>query len=280
LTPADLGREDHPVTVETVKSKDGTRIACVRSGEGPPLVVVPGVTGDHTHFKFLAPLLEPDFSLWMVHRRGRGHSGDGAEYAIEREFEDLAAVVDSIGGAVDVFGHSFGADLVFGAMPLIPNLRRTVLYEPGVGVEPEIPGFVAELDDLLARGEREAMLLKFLSELVGLTPEQMEDYRASSDFTRDMALAHTVPREVRAEEEWRLDLDAYRAIDTPTLLLLGSESSATAHRATEVARAALPNSRVTILDGHGHVAMWTEPELVARLLVDFFLNEDPLDGRV
>jgi pimeloyl-ACP methyl ester carboxylesterase len=85
------------VTVETVESKDGTRIACKRSGDGPPLVLVPGTGGDHTSLSMLGLFLEPHFSTWTVDRRGRRESGDGPAYAIEREFEDVAAVVDAIG---------------------------------------------------------------------------------------------------------------------------------------------------------------------------------------
>src|SRR4051812_11044833 len=103
------------MAVEFVESRDGARIACWVSGQGPPLVLVPGVTGDHTHFRFLVPLLESRFTVWAVDRRGRARSTDGPEYAIEREFEDVAAIVDAVGGPVDVFGHSFGADLVLGA---------------------------------------------------------------------------------------------------------------------------------------------------------------------
>jgi pimeloyl-ACP methyl ester carboxylesterase len=263
------------MTVETVESKDGTRIACVRSGEGPPLVLVPGVTGDHTHFAFLAPLLEPHFSLWIVHRRGRGHSGDAPEYAIEREHEDVAAVVDAIGSPVDVFAHSYGGDVVLGAMLLTSNLRRAVIYEPGPGDAPNLDAFVGELDALLASGELEAMLEKFYRELVGFTAEDYAGHRASPDFTRDLALAHTVPREVRAlKDAWPPDTDAYATIDAPTLFLLGSETPAGDLHATDFLHAALPNSRIAVLHGHGHMAMWTDPDLIARLLVDFLLNED------
>lgn len=242
----------------------------MRSGEGPPLVLVPGVTGDHTHFAFLAPLLEPYFSLWIVHRRGRGRSGDGRAYAIGREFEDVAAVVDAIDDPVDVFAHSFGATVMLGAMPRARNLRRVVLYEPGAGVGPKSAGFTDELDALLARGELEALLLRFHQEVADPTPEDMDRYRTSPDFDRDLALIATITRECRAEEQWAYSPDAYRSL-TPTLLLVGSESPRRAHQAIALARAALPNSRTTVLHGHGHVAMWTEPELLARLLVKFLI---------
>jgi pimeloyl-ACP methyl ester carboxylesterase len=266
-------RKDRAMVVESVESEDGTRIACMRSGEGPPLVLVPGITGDHTHFAFLAPLLEPYFSLWIVHRRGRGRSGDGRTYAIEREFEDVAAVVDAIDDPVDVFAHSFGATVMLGAMPRARNLRRAVLYEPGAGVGAESAGFTDELEDLLARGEHKALLRRFHQEAADPTPEDMDRYLTSPDFDRDLALIGTITRECRAEDEWAYSPDAYRSL-TPTLLLVGSESPRRAHQAIALAQAALPNSRTTVLHGHGHVAMWSEPELVARLLVEFLLRKE------
>ena len=92
-------------------------------------MLVHGATADHSSFRFLAPALEADFTVSAVDRRGRGESGDTADYAIEREFDDVAAVVGALGGPVDLFGHSFGGTAALGAAPLAPNLRRLVLYE-------------------------------------------------------------------------------------------------------------------------------------------------------
>jgi pimeloyl-ACP methyl ester carboxylesterase len=158
-------------------------------------------------------------------------------------------------------------------MPRARNLRRVVLYEPGAGVGPESAGFTDELDALLARGELKALLLRFHQEVADPTPEDMDRYRTSPDFDRDLALIGTITRECRAEEEWAYSPDAYRS-QTPTLLLVGSESPRRAHQAIALAQAALPNSRTTVLQGHGHVAMWTEPELVARLLVEFLIRTE------
>jgi pimeloyl-ACP methyl ester carboxylesterase len=255
----------------TVDSNDGTRIACVRSGDGPPLVLVPGVTGDHTHFDFLAPKLEPHFSLWMMQRRGRAQSGDAPEYTIEREYEDVAVVVDEIGGPVDAFGHSFGADVLLGAMRLTANLRRAVIYEPGPTSLPDLATRLDELDALLVRGEREAVIETFYRELVGFSAEDYAAHRRTADFTRDLGLAHTVPREVRASEDaWPPELED---IDIPTLLLVGAESPPIEHDRAELLRTRLRNSQIIVLDGQGHGAIWFDPGLVASLIVDFLLTD-------
>ena len=96
-----------------------------------------------------------------MHRRGRGESGDSPQYAIDREFEDLVATVDSIGEPANVFGHSFGADVVLGAMPLTSNLRRAVIYEPAAGVESDGPTLADDLERLHNAGQPEAVLMRF-----------------------------------------------------------------------------------------------------------------------
>ncbi|MGH3113477.1 MAG: alpha/beta fold hydrolase, partial [Gaiellaceae bacterium] len=98
-----------------VSSADGTRIGYQRSGEGPPLVLVHGATGAHWSFRFLVPTLVDRFTVYALDRRGRGESGDRTEYAIEREFEDVAAVVDSLDESASVLGHSYGATVALGA---------------------------------------------------------------------------------------------------------------------------------------------------------------------
>ncbi|MFO7546781.1 MAG: alpha/beta fold hydrolase, partial [Trueperaceae bacterium] len=118
----------------TVRSSDGTEIAYFRSGTGSPLVTVHGATADHSAWNRLLPLLEPHVTVMAVDRRGRGASGDHPDWDLEREFEDVAAVVDAVaaetGGAVALLGHSFGGAIALGGATLTPNVRRLALYEP------------------------------------------------------------------------------------------------------------------------------------------------------
>ena len=100
--------------VRHVNSTDGTRIGFHTSGEGRPLVLLHGASGAHWSFRFLTPLLAERFTVHAVDRRGRGESGDSAGYSIERELEDVAAVVDSLDGPASVFGHSFGGTVALG----------------------------------------------------------------------------------------------------------------------------------------------------------------------
>jgi pimeloyl-ACP methyl ester carboxylesterase len=114
----------------TVISSDGTHTGYWRTGEGPPLVLVHGTSADHTRWDPVLPALEEHFTVYAVDRRGRGESGDAAEYPLEREVEDVVAVVDSIGAPASLLGHSYGAICSLEASRLSARVRRFVLYEP------------------------------------------------------------------------------------------------------------------------------------------------------
>jgi pimeloyl-ACP methyl ester carboxylesterase len=254
--------------VEHVASSDGTRIGYRRSGEGPPLVLVHGTTRAHWSFRFIVPTLVDRFSVYALDRRGRGESGDRAEYAIEREFEDVAAVVDSINDPASLFGHSYGATVALGAALVARSLHRLILYEPAPGFSVVPTEEVERIEDLVARKERdEAVAHAF--RVFGLTPEEIEQIRASATWSARVAAAHTVAREIRAEEAYRVDPERFGDLATPALLLLGEESPDWAHEGTERIRAVLPDARVSILRGQGHVAIMTAPELVAEEVARF-----------
>lgn len=254
--------------VEHVTSKDGTRIGFWRSGGGPPLVLVHGTATAHWTFRFIVPALSDRFTIYAIDRRGRGESDDGAEYALERELEDVAAVVDSIDEPAGLFGHSYGATLALAVALVTRNLHKLVLYEPAPGV-PGVPSEDLErIDELVARGEgEEALVHAFRS--FGLTPEEIEQMRASPTWPARLAAAHTVTREVRAEEAYHVDPERFRHLATPVLLLLGEQSPDWASEGTERIRAILPDARVAILRGEGHVAIMTAPELVADEVARF-----------
>src|SRR5215207_11658700 len=112
MTFEDKDAEDH---VYSVPSGDGTSIVFERLGKGPPVIVVGGATCDRTITRPLAEELAKHFTVINYDRRGRGDSGDTAPHAIEREIEDLRALVAEVGGTASVYGHSSGAGLVLHA---------------------------------------------------------------------------------------------------------------------------------------------------------------------
>ena len=215
-----------------VRSGDGTRIAYWSSGEGEPLVLVHGVTSDHTTFRFVTPLLVEHFTLVAVDRRGRGESGDAAEYALERELDDLARVVDSLDGPVDVFGHSFGATVALAAAPTLRNLCRLVLYEPSPGINAVPAAEVARFEALVEAGEREAALVAAYGSF-GLTSAEVAQIRDSPVWPERVAAVHTIAREIRAEEGYAIEPERFARLDIPVLLLLGGESPPWAREGAE-----------------------------------------------
>src|SRR5271165_6023157 len=122
--------------MQTVTSKDGTRIAYDQSGKGPALILVPGATTTRRDAASVAAALSPSFTVITYDRRGRGDSGDTAPYAVEREVEDIEALIDDAGAAAYVFGHSSGAVLALDTASLLPTkVTKLALYEPPLIVD-------------------------------------------------------------------------------------------------------------------------------------------------
>lgn len=260
-----------------VTSADGTRIAVFGSDEGRPLVLVPGTSADHTTWGLVAPLLAPHFAVRAVDRRGRGASGDGPDYALEREYEDVAAVVDAEaarwGGPVDLLGHSYGGNVAFGATLLTSCVRRLVMYEgwpmPDIEDRTTSPEILAELDALLASGQREAMMEAFFRRIVHYSDDEIETVKAAPSWPGRVASAHTVPREIRAFGEQAFDPAQAARIGIPVLLLVGGTSPEAIQGKPREVAAALPDARIVELEGQGHMANITAPELTARVLREF-----------
>ena len=262
-----IGSEEAELTMVT--SLDGTSIAVRKRGAGPPLVLVHGTTSNHLSFRYVQPLFEEHFTVYAIDRRGRGDSGDGPEYAIEREFEDLAAVVDAIGEPADVLGHSFGATCALGVAPLTRNLRKLVLYEPSPGFSVVLSSAIERIEELIRRGENEAAITWMFRDVVAASEEELEQVKALPTWPMRVAAAHTVPREFRAEEGYQPDPRQFRSVTAPTLLVLGSESPAWAQQGIDAARSVLPHAVITILPGQGHMATVTGPELFATEVLRF-----------
>jgi len=258
--------------LEYVISNDGTRIAYHRSGAGTPLILVHGTGAAAARWTPLCPALEEHFSVYAVDRRGRGESGDGPTYAIQREFEDIAAVVDAMGQPAHVLGHSFGGLCALEAGLLTRNVAKVILYEPPIPV-PGVPlypeGVIDRLQALLDAGDREWVLTTFIHEVVGMPPHEFAPFRSSPAWPVRLAAAHTLPREMRATERYTLDAQRLKALHTPTLILLGGDSSHFFKAAAEAVDAALPNSRIAVLPGQRHIAMDTAPDLFLHEVLTF-----------
>jgi len=256
-----------------VRSRDGTPIAVFSSGVGPPLVLVHGATADHTAFRVVGPMLGETFTVHAIDRRGRGASGDAAGYAIEREYEDVAAVAEALGveagAAVGVFGHSYGGRCALGAALLTDTIARVVSYEgapspPGSSYHPT--GIEARLSERLAAGDRDGALSAFLTEVVGMPAPDLAAYQADPIWPVRAAAAGTILRELEAEADPAASLERLGGVRQPVLQLLGGESLAVFSDATLALDARLADGRVVVIDGARHAAHHSHPaEVVAAV---------------
>src|SRR3954452_23143111 len=155
-----------------VTSKDGTPISVECAGTGPTLLIVHGGTGDRTRWTPLFPLLAPRLTVCAMDRRGHGSSGDSADYSLQKEAEDVAAVVESRPGTVFVLGHSFGGVAALEAAFLTTRISKLVLYEPPLR-NPDNAVVLARMERLIAAGEREEALVTFFSEIVLISPGEV-----------------------------------------------------------------------------------------------------------
>lgn len=250
--------------MENVTSRDGTTIAFDRLGEGPPIVLVTGGSVDRMSNVPLAQELASDFTVLNYDRRGRGPSGDTLPYAIEREFEDIAAVVDAIDEPVNLLGHSYGAVCSLETALRTSNIGKLVVYEPPMpmpGARIASEDTLARIEDLVARGELEQALVTFMREVAGMPPEQLDVMRSLPQWQRRIPLASTLVREQRLEYDYRPDLDTFAAISIPTLLLVGTESPPTLTEPSAMLAKIIPNARLVELSGQAHAAMDTASEM-------------------
>ena len=258
--------------MKTIFSKDNIAVAFNIAGAGTPLVLVHGTNGSHAHWNLALPYLVPYFTIYAMERRGRGQSGDAPTYSIECEFEDVAALANSIGGPVDVLGHSFGAACVLGAAKQILNLRRIILYEPPMLQEQQTPGRAVLLDrmeQMLANDEREQVVITLLRDMLNIPQPMLDRLQALPNWADQVSAAHTIPRELRQSHCYAPNLADLEQITNPTLFILGENSPAFFRRTTETLHAHLPNSQIAVLPGQQHSAMLTSPEYFASLVVKF-----------
>jgi pimeloyl-ACP methyl ester carboxylesterase len=267
--------------METIISTDGTKIAYQRSGTGPPLVLVHGTTADHTRWSPVLSAFEQHFTVYAVDRRGRGDSGDTEPYAIEREFEDLVALVNSIEEPVFLLGHSYGALCSLEAALRTTHLRKLALYEPPIptGIEIYPSEVVTRIQALLEAGDREGAVTTFLQDIARVPPHEMEILRSASSWPARVAAAHTILREMRGSNEYVFEPARFTGLATPALLLLGGDSPAFFKAAIEAVHAALPKSRVVVMPGQQHTAMNSAPELFIRALLQFLAEAGQIAHR-
>ncbi|MEO3789800.1 alpha/beta hydrolase [Nonomuraea sp. B10E15] len=255
-------------------SADGTAIAFDRYGSGPVLVLVNGAFTDRGHATLasVAAALAPWFTVVNYDRRGRGDSGDTAPYAVEREVEDLAAVIGSAGGTAMVFGGSSGAALAIEAAAVNPEISKLALWEPPYHVDDSAPplpdDFAAQLDALVRAGRRGEAVERFMVEAAEAPPEAVAAMRALPSWAPMEAVAHTLAYEAAVMGPGNRLPAGLAALTQPTLVLNGEASPAWMARAGQEVAAAVPGAVHRVLEGQAHNVA---PEALVPELLEFFV---------
>lgn len=236
------------------------------TGSGPPLVLVHGSAADADSFRPLERHLADRFTVVSVDRRGRRGSPDAETYALEDEFEDLVALVESLAEPSIVFGHSFGGNVALGAAMRSSMIVGVVLYEPGHrGHAPD--GMRDELERLLAADDRRGAMRLVLRVFSRFPEEWLDDLLDTAQWQSRLAYTGTFLRELRAYDEY--DYGDLSGFETPTLLIVGGESPPGELEQARSLCSLLPSARLAVLSGEGHVGPITAAPRVAQEIVAF-----------
>lgn len=261
--------------MRTVASKDGTAIAFDRLGEGPPVILVGGASVDRMSNAPLAKLLSADFTVFNFDRRGRGDSGDTHPYAVEREIDDIVAIVGEAGGDARLYGISSGAALALRAASSGVPVTRLALWEPPFILDESMrppADQVEQLERMVAEGRRGDAAEYFMREVVQMPPEIVTDARTQPWWPAQEALAHTLAYDARIMGDYAIPLDVVASVRVPTLVLAGGADIPWMRETARSLADALPRGRTRFLEGQGHSV---DDEVLAPALREFLLAVTP-----
>jgi pimeloyl-ACP methyl ester carboxylesterase len=252
-----------------VISADGTSIAYDRAGTGPAIVFVVGAFNERSTCAALAEALQARFTVITYDRRGRGDSADTAPYAVDREIEDLQAVIAAAGSA-SVFGYSSGAILSMMAAARGVAITRLALYEPpfrvGGATPPPPADRLARLTELIDSGRRGEAVELFQTEHIGMPAEVVAQMRNAPFRPALERIAHTLVYDATIVGDGSLPNDVAAAIGVPTLVISGADSPAGMRQAARAAADAIPGARHHSLAGQTHHIV---PEATAPVVAEF-----------
>jgi pimeloyl-ACP methyl ester carboxylesterase len=251
-------------------SRDGTAIAYERIGAGSPVVLVGGAMTTGDGLLPLAAQLSHRFGAVPYDRRGRGASGDTAPFAVAREVEDIAALIDAVGGSAALYGHSSGAALAVHAAAAGLPVTGVALYEPpfaldGSGAK-ERAEYTERLKELLAEDRRGDAVALFMA-LTGAPPEMIEGARHSPMWPGMEAIAPTLVYDDAALGDGLVPVERLASLSVPVLSIAGGASPEWMRQAARNAADAAPDGTYRVLDGQTHMV---DPAVLAPVLTEFF----------
>ena len=278
--------------MRTVTSKDGTTIAFDQLGEGPAVILVNGALGTRSHATpdSMADILSKQFTAIDYDRRGRGDSGDTPPYAVQREIEDIEALIDEAGGSAFLFGNSSGAILALEAARALPNnVKKLALYEPPFIIDdsrPPLPkDYVEQLNAATAAGRPGDAVEIFMTKAMLIPPEFVEMMRnapMSQTFGDDTGakppewadmekVAHTLAYDGMIVKDFlagkRLPPKRWASFTAPTLVIVGGNSEPFFHDGAQALVDDMSNAQRRTLEGQDHAV---SPAALAPVLIEFF----------
>jgi len=257
--------------MNSVTSRDGTAIAFDRLGDGPPIILVCGGSVDRMSNAPLAELLASHFTVFNYDRRGRGDSGDTPPYAVEREVEDIDALIKEAGGSACLYGTSSGAALALEAAASGLGISKLALWEPPFILDdsrPRPPADTARIyTELVAAGRRGDAVEFFMAKVVGLPPEFVAQARTAPWWPAQEALAHTLAYDATIMGDYSLPTERVASVTVPTLVIDGGASFEWVGETAQALADVLPHGQRRTLEGQTHDVA---AEAIAPVLEDFF----------
>lgn len=260
-----------PPEERVTRSADGTPIGFLKLGSGPPLVFVHGSVNTGDEWLQVATAMAEQFMCYVMDRRGRGRSGDASAYSLDRECEDIIAVLEVAGPDAHLLGHSYGAICALETAGRFP-IGRLVVYEPPLPVDGPVPGKTMEAYRAAVESNKlDQALTIFLKDIVHVTDPELATFGATPLWKKMAALTPTLTRELETVDRLEPSLERYRQLAAPTLSLRGTATQAMHKAASNALENTLPDVRTAQFAGEGHVANLTAPGMVAKEVTDFLL---------
>ncbi len=256
----------------TVASADGTTIAFERSGSGPAIILIDGAMCYRAAgpMRPLAEHLKDHFTVYTYDRRGRGESTDTAPYSVDREVEDLRALVAEAGGKAHLYSMSSGGAIALATAVADTGVTGVALYEPPFMTEDEgstrIRDYTASLLELLDAGRYADAVALFMTH-VGMPTQAIDHMRHQPGWATLEAIAPTLAYDDTLLAGGGVPLDHASAITVPTLVLAGTASPTGLRQAAKETATAIPAAEQRMLDDQTHDV---DPAVLAAALVEFF----------
>jgi pimeloyl-ACP methyl ester carboxylesterase len=258
-----------------VSSKDGTKIAFEKEGTGPAVIVVSGGLAHRNIYRdkylSLVEKLSKHFTVYIYDRRGRGESTDTQPYAVEREIEDIEALIDDAGGRASLYGSSSGAALALrAAAKLGPDkVIKLALYEPPFGQEQQDHDKQKQRVNELIKTGKPGDAAEFFMSAIGTPPEALKAMKSSPEWEAIKKIDFTLAYDYEVLGDGAVPQDIVKAITVPTLVMDGEKGVPFIHATSDQIAKLLPGAQRKTLKGQTHQA---EAEVVVPVLVEFFTS--------